>query len=377
VLALAIIVFLAGVSRGSGMLHNVLAAVTLAAMAWSARTRLARPLLQLSAARGAQRLMAAGVFVRELEGVERLAAVPADGAAAPAAAPVTLTSAGTDDTDRARQAADVVFNAPAADIAHLAPMATQTAREAAAGADRALAFGRPSAIALLLATAVFALTLLPSWPASVPLGLHVLLFGLCIALARAPAAAGTTAAPTALATRAIDVAWAVVLLAASLVATRLARQFSVDTATLAFAAFALGSIAFAWLATAVYRRHAWALRRPAWGQAGDLVWLAFATAAGLAATVAAVHLPRWQGAFETAALTRATWSIATALVAVAIAALLVFMLAVQWVQTRRFAKTEPATPSVAATEPPAAPAVTAATNALASPTEAPAPPANP
>lgn len=361
VLGTAVVVLLAGMLRGSGKLHAVLAAVVLAAMAWSARARLAEPLKRLAAVQGARRLMAAGVFVRDIDGVDRLASLPADGEASLRRA-IAVTIAGTDDTDRARESADVVFNAPASDIPRLAATATRTARNAAAGAERALAFGMPSAVALLLATALLAIALVPSWPASVPLGLHLLLFAWCITLALTSTRSGAVRAPEPLDPRTVDAVWVIALAAASLAAARLAAHFGVDSATFALATFAFGCAAFTWVVASEFGQGGWALRRPLLDRPRDAAWLALGTLTGLAASVAAVHVPRWQSAFETAALSAATWGIAGGLAVVAVAALLATMFALQWMQrrsaraaSRTMATADAATPtcadSVAASEP--------------------------
>lgn len=332
VLGVAAAVLLAGMTRGSGLLHTVLTAIVLTAMAWSARSRLAAPLSRLAATQGARRLLAAGVFVRDIDGVDRLARLPADDALVSAPA-ITVTTAGTDDTDRARQSADLVFDAPASEIPRLSALATRRASRAAASAERAMAFGLPSAAALLLVTALLAIALVPSWPASVPLGLHLLLFAWCITLVLTDSRSGSAGAP-ALNARAVYAAWVIALTAASLAAVRFAAYFSVDSATFALATFAIGCTAFAWLVACEFGPDGWALRRPLPGQPRDAAWLALGTMVSLSAAVAAIHLPRWQSAFETASLLPATWGIAAGLAMAAALALLATLFALQQMQQR-------------------------------------------
>lgn len=353
VLCAALIVLLGGLWHGTDLLHSVLGAVVLVAFGWSAHERLVRPLQRGALAHALRRLMALGVLVRGVQELRRLATVPTQSVGSEESGTVVeplenpVSTASSEDTDRARSAADVAFNAPPQEISRLAVRATQIARSATASAVRACDYGSASAIALLTVTALQALLVAPMWPASVPMGLHFLLFVFAAMLALRPVRGGAsrvlhTAADTPLPfsnARRVHVAWCIGLGLASLVALRLAPRWDADRATLAFAVFALSSVAFAWVALLTCGGASWRLRRVIAARLSEVLWFLPLSVITLGASAAVVHVPLLQTAFITTALPRPAWSAASAL---ALAAILVVLTTV-WVVER--ARAKPRSPS--------------------------------
>jgi len=340
VVVIAALVLISGIAQGTEWLHSVLAAIILGAMAWSAQTRLFDPLNRFSAVRGMQRMLASGIYVRNLTTVDRLASVPtsdADIASNTSQLP-PLRTAGSDDTDHVRWHADVVFDAPNTDIPRLALKATQLARSARASAGRAWAFSLPSMLALLAITAVQALLLSPAWPASVPLGLQVAVLTLSIALALLPVRGATSRIarePAVAQARQVGLIWSFALGTASFMAIRVAPKVSIDAATLTFVLFAASSTLYVWLVALTYGARGWKLRRPQLGQLGqprEVVWLLGATMAVALTTLGTVSWPSWQSAFETVSLSRTAWHAGIGLSGAVVIALLVTLWVIEWIQ---------------------------------------------
>lgn len=370
ILATALIVLLGGLWRGTDLLHSVLAALTIAAFSWSAHERFVRPLQRGAWAHALRRLMALGVFVRSVEELHRLATVPTQSVGSeesgtrvePLQNPVS--TANSEDSDRARSAADVVFNAPPQDISRLAVRATQIARSASASAVRACDYGSASAFALLTACALQAFLATPMWPASVPMALHFLVFAFAALLALRPVRGGASRVLHADAevplpfsnarsnARRVHIAWWLGLGLASLVALRLAPHWDADRDTLAFAVFALSSVAFAWVALLTCGGASWRLRRVIAARLSEVLWFLPLSALALGASLAVVHVPLLQSAFLTTALPRSAWSAVSAL---ALAAVLL-ILATVWIVER--ARAKPRLPGGGSPSKDAAPAAT-------------------
>ena len=369
VLGVALVVLFAGLLRGAGVGHSALSAVVLAAWAWSAHGRLALPLERLTLARALARLMALGVYVRGVDEMHRLAEVPirAEEAQTPPAHPMVI--AGSDDTDHARHAADVLFNQPIHQtpnntaIASLAFKATQIARSVHAGAVRVWSYGHATVLALLICTAVQAVFVMPPWPASVPLALHLLLLTLCSALAWIPVrGAASRNALNALnvlnpinplnplntlvtATNnnmpRMQMAWTFVLTSLVVLMLRGAPHVQADRASAVFALIALGSIAWAWVALLMCGGAGWRLRRLAVAHFKEVLRFLPITVLGTLAVLASVHVPRLQGALELMALPKRAWGVVGGFTLAAVVLMLALLLVLE--RGRKKARTPNAT----------------------------------
>lgn len=323
VLLCALSVFLGWWWHGGALMHGALAALVLLALAWSAHERLALPLQALARTHGLRRMMALGVFVRDESQLLRLADVPAhtDAPMNPVAQPVrTISTAGTDDTDHARLAADVVFNVASAAIAPLALRAAQLARSAEASAVRVASFGAASLLALLAVTVLQAFIASTAWPASVPLALHAVVLALMATLALLPvrgaAARGRSALTDPRLRRnlwVIHCVWAATLTVAALLALRGAPRFEAHPSSAVLLCFVLASVALAWLAALIGGGAGWRPRRVVAARAADALRLAPVSAAIVALLVAALHHAGLQSALGLVALPPKAWQAAAAL----------------------------------------------------------------
>jgi hypothetical protein len=183
-------------------------------------------------------------------------------------------------------------------------LAATTARGALGAAARAATLAQALWAALLGTSAGLAMLLVPAWPASVLLALHVLALALSLALCHAQH-------PTTLSTQ--PPRWLFWTLAcaiglAAVVATRFGTRLAADTASLAFASFGVGALLFA-LEAATERRNTWRTRLNALWQGREAVQMLGTIALGAAALAAALHVPLLRDAFETAALSAAAWGV--------------------------------------------------------------------
>lgn len=304
VLLAAAVLLLAALLRGTAWLHTLMAAVALAAVSWSVNLRWLAPLQKLAAAAGAVRLLAGGAAVRDIEVVVRLAALPMASGEATGASVPAITTAGSADADRARESADVVFDGAPEKLAESMALAATTARGALGAAARAATLAQSLWAALLGTGAGLAMLLVPAWPASVLLALHVLALALSLALCHAQH-------PTTLSTQ--PPRWLFWTLAcaiglAAVVATRFGTRLSADTASLAFASFGVAALLFA-LEAATERRNAWRTRLNALWQGREAAQMLGAIALSAAAIASALHVPLLRDAFETAALSAAAWGV--------------------------------------------------------------------
>jgi len=321
VIGLAVCLLLAAVARDASLpVATLLLAGVFVAMLWRVHDALGGPAQRLSIIHAAMRIAKLGVYAKDLRGLQHLADVPTQDDAPHTPPPVPVTTAGTDDTDHARLAADLVFNAPTAQIESLALKAARIARNAHAGQVRTHRFGMTAWLGLMFAIPWQAALGPAPWPVAVLMGLHLLVFVLTLALSLVPVrgAASRTRHLTddpliSRHQRQATVAWCLALVAGLAAAHALAPSLNVDALSLMFVTAALSVVTLTWLALFALGGAGWRLRRLAVAHVKDVVQLAPISGLALALLLAAIYGPSWQAAFGAHALSFQAWALAAAM----------------------------------------------------------------
>lgn len=328
ILGLAVCLLLAAVARDASLLVAALLVGVFVAVFWRVHEALGGPAQRLSIVHAAMRLAKLGVYAKDLRGLQHLADVPTQDDAPHTPLPVPVTTAGTDDTDHARLAADLVFNAPTAQIEGLALRAARIARNAHAGQARTHRFGMTAWLGLTIAIPWQAALGPAPWPVAVLMALHLLVFVFALALSLVPvrgAASRTRHRPDDplinRQQRQATVAWCLALIAGLATTLALARTFHIDALSLMFAAAALSIVMLTWLALFALGGAGWRLRRWAVAHFKDVVQLAPISGLALALLLAAIYVPSWQAAFGAHALSFQAWALAAAVALLAAAAI--------------------------------------------------------